>query len=251
VFLTSTLQANKVLYRLPRNLVKEAHFDDYFQVWSSPTCYPNLQRYTRQSSSSSSKLIWCLTFRDRLEAEGESVESANLTRDAMELELSRSTIRDWRKGDEDSLVRHANNVKIWRNVRDAFPHPYTRPDAEAWIITASAVPRTSFAIEVDAEAVGGIGVVLGRDIYRRSAEMGYWLSEQYWGRGIVTEAVKAVTEYAFETFDLSRIWAGVFEWNLASARVLEKAGYTLDARLKKAAIKEGIVIDELLYSTTR
>jgi RimJ/RimL family protein N-acetyltransferase len=167
----------------------------------------------------------------------------------MELRLKRSTIRDWKPGDEDSLVRHANNRRIWRNVRDAFPHPYTRLDAEKWIVTAtSAVPVTNYAIEVDSEAVGGIGLVLGHDVYRRSAEIGYWLSERYWGRGIMSEAVRAVSDYAFATFDLSRLWAGVFEFNAASARVLEKAGYTFEARLRKGAVKEGEVIDELLYA---
>jgi RimJ/RimL family protein N-acetyltransferase len=169
----------------------------------------------------------------------------------MRLELSRSTIRPWQAGDEDALVRHANNRKIWLNVRDRFPHPYTRADAERWISTASDEPLTSFAIEVNGEAVGGIGVVLGQDIYRCSGEIGYWLGEEYWGRGIVTEAVKAMTDYAFATFDLSRIWAGVFEWNAASAKVLEKAGYKLEARLRKAVIKDGQIIDELLYGIGR
>ena len=167
----------------------------------------------------------------------------------MEIKLTRSTIREWRTGDEASLVRHANNRNVWRNVRDAFPHPYTRNDAEQWISTAgSAMPPTSFAIEVNGEAAGGIGVVLGRDVYRRSGEIGYWLGEEYWGRGILSEALPAMTTYAFANFDLVRIWAGVFEWNGASARVLEKSGYKLEARLRKGATKEGKTIDELLYA---
>ena len=170
----------------------------------------------------------------------------------MELTLIHSKIRDWRIGDEDSLARHANNHKIWRNVRDAFPHPYTLADAEEWISSAStAMPVTSFAIEVEGEAAGGIGFILGADIHRRSAEIGYWLGEQYWGRGIVGEAVRAMTDYGFETFDLARIWAGVFEWNPASSRVLEKAGYLFEARLKMAATKEGLTVDELIYAVTR
>ncbi|MFY9610594.1 MAG: GNAT family protein [Blastocatellia bacterium] len=170
----------------------------------------------------------------------------------MELKLTRSTIRDWRKGDEPSLVTHANNRKIWQNVRDAFSHPYTKADADDWIRKASSdLPMTSFAIEVDGLAVGGIGLVLQADIFRRSAEIGYWLGEDYWGRGIVSEAVEAFTEWSFATFDLCRIYAGVFEWNLASARVLEKAGYEFEGRMKKAVTKEGRTGDELIYAITR
>jgi ribosomal-protein-alanine N-acetyltransferase len=169
----------------------------------------------------------------------------------MELKLTRSTIRDWREGDEASLVRHANNRKIWQNVRDAFPHPYTTMDAEDWIRKASSDdPITSFAIEVDHAAVGGIGLVLQTDIFRRSAEIGYWLGEDYWGRGIVTEAVKAFTVWGFANFDLSRIYAGVFEWNPASSRVLEKAGFEFEGRMKKAVTKEGRTGDELIYAIT-
>ena len=170
----------------------------------------------------------------------------------MELKLTRSTIRDWRVGDEPSLVRHANNHKIWLNVRDAFPHPYTTADAEDWIRKASSDdPMISFAIEVDGQAVGGIGLVPQTDIFRRSAEIGYWLGEAYWGRGIVSEAVSAFTEWAFANFDLCRIYAGVFEWNPSSARVLEKAGFEFEGRMKKAVIKEDRTGDELIYATTR
>ena len=170
----------------------------------------------------------------------------------MELKLTRSTIREWRVGDETSLVRHANNHKIWLNVRDAFPHPYTTADAEDWIRKASSDdPMISFAIEVDGQAVGGIGLVPQTDIFRRSAEIGYWLGEAYWGRGIVSEAVSAFTEWAFANFDLCRIYAGVFEWNPSSARVLEKAGFEFEGRMKKAVIKEDRTGDELIYATTR
>src|SRR5437867_7861762 len=156
----------------------------------------------------------------------------------MELKLDRFVIRGWRTGDEASLVRHANNRKIWINLRDRFPHPYTLADAEQWIQHASTVsPATSLAIVVEGAAVGGIGLLLKDDIFRRSAEIGYWLGEEYWGRGIVTEAVRAVTEYAFANFDLCRIYAGVFEWNPASMRVLEKAGYEFEGRMKKSVTK--------------
>jgi RimJ/RimL family protein N-acetyltransferase len=170
----------------------------------------------------------------------------------MELNLATCTLRPWREGDEESLVRHANNRAVWRNLRDLFPHPYTRADAESWIETSSAAdPVTNFAIDVDGAAVGAIGVALKDDVFRRSAEIGYWLGEEYWGRGIVSEAVRAMTDYAFANWDLCRIYAGVFEWNPASMRVLEKAGYKFEGRMHKAVIKDGESIDELIYAIVR
>jgi len=141
---------------------------------------------------------------------------------------------------------------IWRNLRDAFPHPYTLANAQHWIRSANpATPVTNFAIVVDGIAVGGIGLVLKDDVFRRSAEIGYWHGEEYWGRGIVTEAVRAVTDYAFATFDLCRVYAGVFEWNPASMRVLEKAGYEYECRMRKSVVKDGEIIDELIYAIVR
>jgi ribosomal-protein-alanine N-acetyltransferase len=170
----------------------------------------------------------------------------------MEMKLSKSVLRAWKPGDEPSLVRHANSRTIWRNLRDAFPHPYTLVDAKRWIETANPTTAiTNFAIIVDGAAVGAIGLVLREDVFRRSAEIGYWLGEEFWGRGIVTEAVCAVTDYAFETFDLCRVYAGVFEWNPASMRVLEKAGYEFECRMKKSVTKDGETIDEFIYAVVR
>lgn len=170
----------------------------------------------------------------------------------MEFELSKSRLRPWLPGDEESLVRYSNNRKVWRNLRDAFPHPYSLEDAKHWIQIANpALPITNFAIVVEGAAVGGIGLVLKDDVFRRSAEIGYWLGEEFWGRGIVTEAVRTVTEYAFATFDLCRVYAGVFEWNPASMRVLEKAGYEFECRLRKSVTKDGETIDELIYAIVR
>lgn len=170
----------------------------------------------------------------------------------MELELKTCTIRPWRRGDEGSLAYHANNYQIWLNVRDRFPHPYTLNDAREWIQHAtSESPKTSFAIVVGDDAIGGIGLILGFDIYRRSAEIGYWLGEDFWGRGIVTEAVRAVTEWGFVNYDLTRIYAGVLEWNPASMRVLEKAGYQFEARLRRAVTKEGRTMDDFIYAVVR
>jgi ribosomal-protein-alanine N-acetyltransferase len=170
----------------------------------------------------------------------------------MEFVLSKSRLRPWLTGDEESLVLHANNRLVWRNLRDAFPHPYTIADARQWIQIANpSPPITNFAIIVEGAAVGGIGVVLKDDVFRRSAEIGYWLGEEFWGRGIVTEAVREVTEYAFTTFDLCRIYAGVFEWNPASMRVLEKAGYEFECRMRKSVTKDGETVDELIYAVVR
>src|SRR6266498_2626432 len=153
----------------------------------------------------------------------------------MELALPGGRIRSWRAGDEPALAQHANNRKIWLNVRDRFPHPYTLADAEEWVArVTAAVPETQFAIEVDGAAAGGIGVFLQEDVERYSAEIGYWLGEAYWGRGLATSAVQRFTEYAFEAFGLCRIYATVFAWNPASCRVLEKAGYQLEGRLRQS-----------------
>jgi [ribosomal protein S5]-alanine N-acetyltransferase len=170
----------------------------------------------------------------------------------MELKFDKFTIRNWRAGDEASLVHHANNRKIWRNLRDRFPYPYKLEDALWWIDFANSEnPVVSFAIAVDGEAVGGIGLLLRDDIYRLSAEIGYWLGEKYWGRGIVSEAVRGFSNYAFANFEIYRLYAEVFEWNPASMRVLEKAGFQMEGRLRKCVIKDGQVIDVCLYSMTR
>jgi RimJ/RimL family protein N-acetyltransferase len=166
----------------------------------------------------------------------------------MELQLNSCTIRSWRLSDAPSLLRHAHNRKIWRNLREGFPHPYTAGDASLWLKAAtSQSTEIAFAIAVEGQAVGGIGVEPQKDVYHRSAEIGFWLGEQYWGRGIATEAVRAFTEYVFDTFDVCRIFARVFEWNPASGRVLEKCGYTLEGRLRKSVTKDGRTIDEMIY----
>lgn len=170
----------------------------------------------------------------------------------MELHLTQCMIRSWRPGDAAPLVRYANDRRVWRNLRDRFPYPYTARDAEVWIRHASgAVPETHFAIVVGEEAVGAIGLELQTDVFRRSAEIGFWLAEPYWGRGIMTEAVRGMTDFAFATFDLCRVFAGVFEWNPASMRVLEKAGYTCEGRLRKNVTKDGQTIDQMLYAIVR
>ena len=170
----------------------------------------------------------------------------------MDLDLGVCRVRGWRPGDETSFAQHANNRRVWRNLRDDFPHPYTLADAERWVRHAARLaPETQFAIEVDGAAAGGVGLLLQEDIARRSAEIGYWLGEAFWGRGIMTAVVRAVTDYAFASLDLCRVYALVFEWNPASCRVLEKAGYRLEGRLRKSATKDGHTLDQLLYAAVR
>jgi RimJ/RimL family protein N-acetyltransferase len=158
-------------------------------------------------------------------------------------------IRAWREADLPSLVAHANNRNIWINLRDRFPFPYTLRDGRAFIQTAPAMtPETFFAIAVGGQAVGGIGLVLQTDVERVSAEVGYWLGEALWGRGIVTEALRAITEYGIGTLGLTRIFALPFAHNTASCRVLEKAGYVLEGRLRRSAIKNGVIVDQCQYA---
>lgn len=167
----------------------------------------------------------------------------------MELRLERSVIRSWRTSDIEPLVEHANNRDVWINLRDRFPHPYTRRDGQRFLRMARAMnPQTFFAIAVNGEAAGGIGFVLHDDVERVSAEIGYWLGAPFWGRGIVTEAVRAVTAHAIATHGLTRVFAVPFAFNTASCRVLEKAGYALEGRLRRSAIKDGMIIDQFQYA---
>lgn len=171
---------------------------------------------------------------------------------SMYLELKQAIIREFRPDDVRSIAHNANNREIWMNQRDSFPHPYSETDAQEWLdLVTSINPCTHFALEVDGLAVGGIGLKLQDDIHRRSAELGYWLGKDYWGRGIATEAVKSLTEYSFSHFDLCRIYALIFAWNPASVKVVEKAGFTLEGRLRKAVQKDGKMTDSLLYAIVR
>jgi len=170
----------------------------------------------------------------------------------MILPLARSTIRPWSPSDRIELARNADNPRIAANLRDAFPHPYSVADADRFIaMCEQQSPRTFFALEVDGEAAGGIGLSLHRDVERVSAELGYWLAEKHWGRGIVSEAVRALTDCSFERYSLTRVYALPYVTNPASARVLEKAGFVLEGRLRRSVIKHGTVLDQFLYAAVR
>jgi ribosomal-protein-alanine N-acetyltransferase len=168
------------------------------------------------------------------------------------LVLERCTIRSWRLDDAAPLAKHANNRKIWLGLRDLFPHPYTIDNANEFLrCELRTQPITNFSIDIDGLAVGGIGIRIGEDVYRHTAELGYWLSEDFWGHGITSEAVPAFSNYCFENFPLHRIYAEPYANNPASARVLEKAGFVLEGRLKNNVFKDGQILDSLLYAKTK
>ncbi len=169
----------------------------------------------------------------------------------MQIPFPEGKLRTWRNNDALSLARYANNRKIWLNVHDKFPFPYTISDAIKWIDFAKSHSESEFAIDSSSEAIGGMRLRIQEDIQHRTAEIGYWLGEPFWGKGITTSAVKALVNYAFNNFDLVRIHAFVFEWNLASARVLEKSGFHLEARLEKSVTKDSKTVDCLLYALIR
>ena len=168
----------------------------------------------------------------------------------MSLVLTRSTIRPWTTADAASLQRHANNRNVSMHLRDRFPFPYEMEHATAFLGWIAQHPSpTAWAIEVHGAAAGGIGIELHSDIERVSAEIGYWLGEQFWGQGIVTEALKAVTIDALERYDLTRLFAVPFADHAASVRVLEKAGSVREGCMRRSAIKDGKIRDQLLYAT--
>jgi [ribosomal protein S5]-alanine N-acetyltransferase len=158
-------------------------------------------------------------------------------------------LRPWRPADAPSLVTYANNPNVARQLRDRFPHPYTAADARQFIQSlGNAGPTTSFAITVRNEPVGGIGFAPGADVERYSAEVGYWLGEPFWGRGLTSEAVRLISSYAFRTCNMLRLFALPFADNTQSIRVLEKAGYAREAILRASSVKQGVPRDQALYA---
>jgi len=167
----------------------------------------------------------------------------------MRIDIGKFKIRDWQKDDAPAIVKYANNRKIWQNLRDLFPHPYGPADADTYLkLVFQQDPRTYFALASEDEAIGSIGLGIGIDVHRFTAEMGFWLAEPFWNRGIMTDAVIRFTDYAFERFKLHRIYAEPYVSNPASAKVLEKAGYTLEGTLRANVFKDGRVLDQHLYS---
>jgi RimJ/RimL family protein N-acetyltransferase len=159
-------------------------------------------------------------------------------------------LREWQMSDAASIAENANNIAIWDNVRDYFPHPYSEENGRQFIgmVLSKPKPATDMSIIIDGKAVGGVGIVLQTDVERVSAEMGYWLGENYWNRGVMTDVVKQMVTYTFTHFpELRKIYAPVFDFNIASQRVLQKAGFECEGILKQAAIKNGKVTDLHYY----
>lgn len=162
------------------------------------------------------------------------------------------TLRAWSMNDLNSLVKCANNPSIAKNMTNAFPHPYTKEAGTKFIeMTHSHSPMHIFAICSNNEAIGGIGVHPQQDIHEKCAEIGYWLAEPFWGRGIMCMAVKQMIDYAFKNFDIVRLYARPFSSNKGSQNVLEKCGFTHEATLKKSIYKNGEYLDELIYSIVK
>lgn len=158
-------------------------------------------------------------------------------------------LRPFNISDIDSLVKYANNSKIAANLTNQFPHPYTKENGEAFIKMATQnIPITIFAIDINGNASGGIGIHLQNEIHIKNAELGYWLAEPFWGKGIMTKAVTQMVDYGFKTFDITRIFARPYGTNIGSQKVLEKAGFILEGRFKNTIFKNGKYLDELIYA---
>lgn len=168
----------------------------------------------------------------------------------MEILFEGIKLRPWTVADGSQLAVIANNRKIADNLRDGFPFPYTLRDARDWLglILPENNPPRFFAIIIDGKLAGSIGLSAKSDIYRMTCEIGYFLAEEFWGNNIMTRAIRAATSYAFKNFDIVRLYAEPFSDNAASRRSLEKAGYILEATLRKNVIKNGIIKDSCIYA---
>lgn len=170
----------------------------------------------------------------------------------MRLEFEHGVLRSWRMEDAPALAEAANNRKVWLMLRDRMPHPYLRSDAENYLRGAIEKEQSdSFCIEVGGVLAGAIGVHAQTDVHRFTAELGYWIAEPYWGRGIATAAVRAIVAHSFATRPVERIFAMVHANNPTSARVLEKTGFKLEGLLRRNVCKDGVTLDSLLYARLR
>ncbi len=162
--------------------------------------------------------------------------------------ISSVHIRPWKPEDAGILAAICNNKNIWLHVRDSFPYPYTIADAIQWIgFNLSKKPIENFAITYRGQLVGSIGVIFKEDIYRKTIEIGYFVGEAYWGKGIASQAVGILLQHIQENFDVVRIFAKVFEHNIASMKVLERNGFQLESIRKKAVVKNNVVMDDWVW----
>jgi RimJ/RimL family protein N-acetyltransferase len=166
----------------------------------------------------------------------------------IDIQLTSCRLRPWRMDDAPSLAEHANNLNVSSNLRDAFPYPYTHENAVNWITSMLNQDQTIVsAIDIGGEAVGGVGVIPLTDVYRKTAEIGYWLSETRWNKGVMSEIIPALSEFIFSHLNIIRVQARIFESNPASMRVLEKSGFHLEAVHKKAVNKHDRIMDEYMW----
>ena len=174
-------------------------------------------------------------------------------KNSMEVNMN-CVIREWRLEDKNDLAAMLNNKKIMDNLRDGLPYPYTVDDAEEFISSMLSADKTKtfpFAIVLDDKVIGSIGVFRCENIHSRTAEMGYYIGEPYWGKGLTTSAVKQTCSYIFEHTDIIRIFAEPFAYNTASCRVLEKAGFQLEGVLRSNAVKNGKMLDMKMYALVK
>ncbi|MCI8869412.1 MAG: GNAT family N-acetyltransferase [Lawsonibacter sp.] len=163
-------------------------------------------------------------------------------------------LRSWRREDAEDVAFFADNERIAQNLRDVFPHPYTLADARGYVdscVEGDETRQLCRAIECGGRAVGSIGLFRGEDVYRKSAELGYWLAEDFWGKGIMTAAVRQLCAEGFARWDIARIYAEPFARNLGSRRVLEKAGFTLEGIMRQGVYKRGELRDFCMYALLR
>ncbi|OJJ21858.1 GNAT family N-acetyltransferase [marine bacterium AO1-C] len=161
-------------------------------------------------------------------------------------------LRSLQEADAPDLARHVNNKKIWDNVRDYLPFPYTEKDADEFIaLVKGQDPVLTFGITYAQKICGVIGLEVQQDVYKKSAGFGYWVSEEYWGKGIASTALELITHYGLYQLGYIRLFTSVFEYNLASMRVLEKNGYIKEGIFKKAIFKNNQIWDEHRYAIVR
>ena len=172
----------------------------------------------------------------------------------MEKNIMNCKIRKWKLTDAKDIAVALSNKKIQDNLRDGLPYPYSEQDGIDFIssmLSANEDETFAFAITLDDKVIGSIGVFRQQNIHRQTAEMGYYIAEEYWGKGIMTDAVKQICEYVFKNSDILRIYAEPFAYNIGSCRVLEKTGFQYEGTLRNNAVKNGKVIDMKMYSLLR
>jgi RimJ/RimL family protein N-acetyltransferase len=178
---------------------------------------------------------------------------AGADRPAVKLPPSEVALRPWAQADAEAFLRLAADREIWLNLRERFPHPLTLPAAELWLADhiAARPPVTAFAVVAAGELAGGVNLRRREEPHAICADLTFWVGRPFWGRGIATGAVQAATAYAFDTLGLERVQAFVYDWNAASSRVLEHAGFTFEGRLRRYVLKDGRSADALLYARLR